>query len=563
MKKIYILILIALFSFMFIKTDNVKAYDETDYLITEEISSSFFDFYTNINYEQDEMFITLDKIFFKNNSGVEWIYQKYLDLKINQKNLFEIEVDSAINGLDFFDSGNVKELYFILEFDNLNTVDGQFKSDNSNITNIDSKTLKYSLDPYNIDESIFFNVWFASINNPNIPVDTSGSIRITGLKLYLKMLEPVSTLKDVKSDYIQLPAINNDFIRIDSLEPIHEATRSYKLFFKHNSWTYAFDVSFPTEIDLTKIWNVDNKLNISYSVDKETNDRLLYIQPDNTKDPYPITHGTINDPADLMVGFTTINLSKNIHETITKLEMDTIIAKEVSSNAYMYVFFPLEIEKIINIHVKYTYRYKYFGFAGNYQTVSNIYAWDETSNIEAPWWLYFGSVSSLVALTTDLFNVYNVKTIKNIGYADLTDYVKDRYVNKLGGNLEELRTFSKYKIHLGQFNKFGSTNYDISEHEVIEITYMYKGIVYNVPYDLINQDNDNPDKTITIGELDFAAFLKFEGVNDVATFLTHLVKYWQEAILTTLIIIIILFVFVVIIKIGKLIRLKRNFYRMR
>lgn len=564
MKKIYIFILISLFSFMLIKTDNVKAYDEADYLITEEISNSFFNFYTNINYEQDEMFITLDKIFFKNNSGVQWIYQKYLELKINQNNLFEIEVDSAINGLDFFDTGNVKELYFILEFNNLNTVDGQFKSDNSNITYIDSKTLKYSLDPNNIEQSIFFNVWFAGISNPNIPVETSGSIRITGLRLYLKMLEPVSTLRDVKSNYSLLPdkeELRNDFIRIDSLEPIYEATRSYKLFFKHNSLTYAFDVSFPTEVDLTKIWNVDNKLNMSFSVDPETNDRLLYIQPDPIKNPYPVKNGTIEDPADLMVGFTTINLTQNNYYIIKKMQLPTIVAYEEKNNAYMYAFFNWKIDDLINIRVKYTYRYRYFGFPGEWQTVENLYAWKETSSVNVPWWLSMNA--PIFGLITNAFNVYDVQTIKPINYYDLTSYVKDRYINNIKGNESDLKTLSIYKVHLGQFNKLLTTGYEISEHKVMEITYLYKDIVYQVPYDLIDQIPDNPDPKSTIGELDFAAFLKFTGVKDIPTFLGHVVKYWQETLLTILILIIKIIVIVVIIKIIRFVKPRRNYYRMR
>lgn len=562
MKKIYILLLLSVFSFLLItNTGSVYALENEDYIIDHEIGNSFFSFYTNINYDQDPMFITLDKIFFKQNAGADFVFRGYHNLLINQKNQYEIELDNSISSLEFFDTDqldNVKALYFLLEFNNLNTVDGSFRGD-SGITHVNDKTLKYVLNPaeiYNLNHSIFFNVWFADRINLNEPVSTAGQIRMTGIKLILEFKEPVSTLKHVAGDYSLLPEINKEFIQLDSMEAINVANKSYTLFFKHNKLTYAFDFAFPTDVDISKIV-VGDKLNISYSVDPKNKDRLLYIQPDPTKKAQPLKYGTIEDPAQLMVGFTVVNLTQQKYETVKQLELKTIVQKEANRNAYMYAFTPLQISEILNITVEYQYRYKYFIFNSPWYKVENYYAHDDSTRNSFMWWNYL-TINAVPAFTFNVLNVYRINTIKKIGINDVSENVKNEYLTFENANILDLQDMTKYKIHLGQFDEFGSTKYDITKHSVIHITYVYKGTVYSVPAALINQENIDPPTSSTLGELDFKGFLSFKDVNDLASFLGHIARYWQETIITVIaIILLLLFIRVIMFVIPRR-RMMRN-----
>lgn len=539
MKKSFIFIFLILFSFMFININQVNA-SQSDYMITEEIVDSHYDTYININYDQSDMFILLDKMNFKKDIWADFIYKGYIDLNINKKNQFEIELKNTLSNLYFFaDKTNINDMYFLLDFENINTnVDGLFKSDSINITNITNTQLKYQLDFNNLSiTNLFFNIWYASISNPADPVDTVGSIRLKSIKLYLEFKEPVNTLKDVKSDYNQLPNIDNKFIIIDKMELIDLTSRSYKMFFKYGVYTYAFDLSFPSDIDLSKIYNNNGDLNISYSSNLQ--DKFLYIQPEPNLEPYPIIEGTLENPGDLLVGFITIYLSKkdengNLkYDVIKKLQFECLVEKSYGGLANMYMFFDIPIEKIINISVKFDYRYRYFGFKDVWKTTYNIYAWDDVVEINFPWWTYLSPISAACAKVIDWTNVLNVKdTIKKQSINDLSDNVITRYQNDFNGDITKLDDLTIYKVYLGQFTTFGATNFDIrDDYTINELTYLYEGIIYKVPYDKMEQKNKGTPGNEDEGSIwNFPGFFGFAGVKGLDDFFLHLVIFWKESI---------------------------------
>jgi len=371
--------------------------------------------------------------------------------------------------------------------------------------------------------------------------------------------EPIEVI-DVKDNYDQLPLLNKQFIQLSKYDVLDVATNTFKFYFENNLKMYAFDISLPSEVNIND-YKVNNVINISYSNFKDK--RFLYLQPDKTKKPYPMKYGTIENPTDLFVGFITIYLEKNnLHyDVVKKLQANIVVNKENMANAYAYMMFDIPIEDVYNIHFKFRYRYKYFGFAGKWQEVYRVYAKDDKGEVSPTWWMYFFPLSAYVGVIFDFVDVMNKDTIKQLDYSKLPQSVKDRYINVLKTDPNNLLNSTHYRVHLGQFDAFGSTNYDISDLEMVEITYKYEGVIYNVPYDLIDQDVDNPATTPVFNELNFTDFFKFSGVNDFGSFLSHLVKYWKETFVFILFKVILIFFIMMIIKTVMIFRTPKIRYR--
>lgn len=347
---------------------------------------------------------------------------------------------------------------------------------------------------------------------------------------------------NVDDNYSDIKVREDNFYIVDKIESIHSESNTYKLFINALDIRYSFDVSFPDNIQINDFKLNDGTYNISFSRHKDID--FLYMQPDKTKKPIPIKYGTVEDPADLLVGFISINLTENTYEIIKNLKIRSIINKEGNAEAFAYLMFDIPIEDILNIRFTYQYRLKYFGFAGKWKEVDILYAKDDPGTSHPVWWLYLTPLTAIASTIFDKLELLNNITIKKVNYNQLPTNVTDRYISEFENiDINYLKNSTHYRIFLGQFSSFGSTNYDIKDSDIQEITYIYKGIVYNVPYDLINQDIKDPDKTPVLNELDFKGFFKFEGVNDFGTFLSHLFKYWKE----TIAFIIFLFVFFIII----------------
>lgn len=365
---------------------------------------------------------------------------------------------------------------------------------------------------------------------------------------HAKNVEVPINVIDVKDNYDQLPLLNKQFIKISKYELLDANSNSYKLYFENNLKIYAFDISFPSFVNIKDYEISKDDINISYSTFKEK--KFLYLQPDKTKKPYAIRYGTVEKPADLFVGFITIYLDKDnpTYDIVKKLDAKIIVNKEKMASAYAYLTFDIPVEDVLNIHFKFKYRYKFFGFAGKWNEVYRVYAKEDKSEVNPLWWMYFYSIYGLVGAIFDAADVLNKDTIVPISYSNIPQTVKDRYINILKADVNKLTNGSHYKVHLGQFDAFGSTNYDISEIEMVEITYKYQGIIYNVPYDLIDQDVDNPGITPVFNEFNFTEFFKFAGVKDFGSFLSHLVKFWKESIIIIVIFIVFLYITLIIIK---------------
>lgn len=336
----------------------------------------------------------------------------------------------------------------------------------------------------------------------------------------------------VKNNYDLLPDLKNKFIRIDKLDLIDNASKTYKMYFSHSNEAYAFDVSIPSEIDMINIYDNNNKINISIS-SNDKNEKLLYIQPDKDLPPYPDRNGTLDKPSVLHVGFITLNLTTKKYEVIMPLKMQAIVNKESNRNAFAYMFFNIPIEKIYSMELKYSYRFNYLFKSSDYETVTKVFLHDEKSEVKPPFWL-LPTWWYYVAL--DKSNLLNISQIQKIGKSNIPDKVLNQYKNDFQGDVNNLNNLGLYKVHLGQFKDFRSTSYDVHEDVVLlNILYLYEGVVYDVPYDKIEQDWKTPPQNepplSNFFKLNFHDFFKFNNVNDIASFFTHLVSFWLESII--------------------------------
>ncbi len=227
----------------------------------------------------------------------------------------------------------------------------------------------------------------------------------------------------------------------------------------------------------------------------DTGDRILYFQPDLTLEAFPTEtgSGTEEDPIALIAGFASINLTTMEYKLVTKLQLNSITNKEANENAYLYAFYDPRVEDILSISFSYEYRIiNVFGlWKIPWETEYRVYTHGEISEVDPPLWI--GMVFGLVYPILDATNYYNVESIQSITKEEISDNVMDSYRDDLGGSLSDLDTLNLYKIYLGNFDAAIETGYDIQDVVIMNILYVYNGIVYEASTEVIDQVNITPD----------------------------------------------------------------------
>ena len=428
-KKILVILIISMFTLFFVKK-SVKAFDE--YNVKLETVSIDTVVYINIPVGLSENFEMLERMKFKNDFAVDLIYKSYYKLKMNEKN--RMEINTTLSNFQHYESSNVKNIYMILTIDSVNNVmNGYFKADDNEVVKINDNQFKITLDKNNI-KNYDFNLWWAGADGELI--DDSGEIRYKSLKIIAEYYEEVNKLNDVASDYILLP-ITNDFVSIKKIKLVNENLKIYKLIFDYNYQPYGFDIIFPEEVDMNKIYDVNGDINMSYAC-FDNSDRYLYIQPDPKLKPYPYQDGTLENPSDLMVGFISINLMEKTYEVIKPLQMHAIVNREKNRNAYAYMFFNIPIEKVYSMEIEYYYKYNYLFSSGDWHKVSNLYLHDKTAIVSPPHWLTYTCMVAFwpSAILINNIDLYNIAQIKKINKSNIPDDVITRYGNEFSGEID-------------------------------------------------------------------------------------------------------------------------------
>ncbi|MFA5006258.1 MAG: hypothetical protein WC509_02135 [Candidatus Izemoplasmatales bacterium] len=424
----------------------------------------------------------------------------YVALTMGAGNSFTFDVDALLEDLDYYDPENVSDAYILVYLGTYYTSApaGFWNYTNSRVTTETNGRLRYQLDPENLSAAASMTVWWANQETSGgAPYSDTGGLRFYSATLVIEYATAIDTLVDVGTDYAALPDSINDFIRIGTAEIYEVASNSWTLTMidtdeTGEGTTYAFDVAIPAGFDISSIRFPDStQLNISYTTTEE-GDRVLYFQPDLSLPPVPsIAAGTVEDPADLLAGFMAMNLTTLEYTTVERLKLNGIVAKEANDNAYLYCFFPLQVEDLLSISTSFRYRVNGILGEGEWTTTNNIYSADEDAEVQPPLWLWWLSIQLLMPAIpglVDLFDWYNVDQLAAIDVADLPSDVLADYVDLLEGDVADLDDLNLYRIHLGQFREFLSMGYDISNVVITNITYVYQGVVYEAAAEVIDQE---------------------------------------------------------------------------
>lgn len=533
MKKYKIIIICIFTSVIFFLGLFVKA---TDYDVSLEDVNIDDLIYININADLSGTAEAMERMLFRQNFILELMYKNEYTLKIDEQNRIEInykkEISPYIDRFKFLDYDNLKQIYILITFESKNTGIGEFVVDDERLIKINDNQFKFMVDIEHPNEYYDFNLWWV---NALGEISDRGKIYYKSCKIIAEYNEQVNTLHDVGVNYDLLPLSDKKFIQINNVEKLGQ--NAYKIVFKKDNIYYGFNFEFDNDfnIDLTKIKN-SSGWNMSYSSDGDT--RLLYIQPDLNESAIPldIENNNVDNPAKLMVGSIIVNLTAMTFDEVKTLFFDTVIDKKIfpGNLLYMWMFFEDPIEYIYNVKVKFEYRLIYaWMFSGGWNKIENIYAYDDESyTVRTPWWMRITTLGlSYLVESVGLLDID-----KSIEKADVSttidkynEYKKDlRFDENING--EDL---TAYRVFLGQFNAFTSTNVHIGKYGVVEMTYLYKGVIYKVYEPDMNQHNV-PDPDLDNMFFNFSGFFRFENVKDISGFFMHLVSFWKESIVVGL-----------------------------
>jgi len=444
----------------------------------------------------------------------------YISLTMGGGNVISISLLDTLDKLQYYGSNvnNISSMYLLVSLGTYYTSaeDGYWNYSDSHMSTISHDELKYSLDPDSINYNPSFTFWWAKPGTSGgAPYTDTGGLRLYSITLVVEFESPISSVINVGTNYAALPDGVNRFVRISAFSLYDFTTNSYHFQFEKNNPefgsmdTYQFDVSIPESINMSQITKEDGSINIAFTT-LDDGSRILYIQPNLDLLPIPMGSGTSEDPLELIAGFVAMNLTTMEYDQVNKLQLDTITNKEANENAYLYAFYDPRVEDILSISFTFQYRkQQLFGlWYTDWESETRVYTKDMQSEVNPPLWISIVSLPFFLAI--DGLNVYNVDSIEPITKGDIPDSVLADYINKLGGSWNELDNLNLYKILIGNFDGFIETGYDIQNVVVLNIMYVYQGVVYEAATESIDQTNITP--ALTSG-IDWDGILSWLGDN--------------------------------------------------
>lgn len=392
------------------------------------------------------------------------------------------------------------------------------------------------IDPNGYKDIVNYVADFSFTSDGSIETGWTRVSTTTIIVMYTKTLESYDNVIDVDSDYSKLPNTQETFLDIVSIEEYDASTHSYKMNYAVGDTAYSFNVSIPEDMYnyvysspyKERIYFKDipaEQMSIGTSPDGEN---ILYIQPDFSKSHKPAIMENGDEPD--IVGFATINLTTMEYNIVNKLQLMGVVAKEKDRYAYLYCYFPTQIEDLLSITVSYEYRINsLLGIKGEWQETMATYVQGDQYDGQPPSWLWWipgagwgWASATYITGDADIYNIDNV--IQPIEAADLPGEVDYRYVNELGGDEYDKYSKELYKITLGQFQDglftaWSDENaYDIDELVILDILYEYKGQVYQASSEEMESIIANETISPSIGQAFSTAFLDGEEMTDADMF---------------------------------------------
>lgn len=310
----------------------------------------------------------------------------------------------------------------------------------------------------------------------------------------------------------------NKPIQITEKTLLENTSNSWRFKAQAGGTSYFFDASIPTNLySIEDIGEMDLLMFYMMAIDVEAdgNRELLLLINNNKANPSPIELTPLGNPLiESYENYHALNLSKGTYVLTKRMTINGIVNKESNFNAYLYTNFEVPIDELLSIRLQFKYRYNYLFSTGDWMLANNIYQHDETSEIKPPRWIWWFSLPFhlIPYQLLDSFDVYNINQI--VYSNNIPTEVYTQYQEQLNLSQSYIDTGTNFKIHLGQFRNSTSLGYDIDNIVVLHLTYKEEGKIYEVPYDLIEQNifTPEPEGSIVdqIGDSDF-----INGIEDI------------------------------------------------
>jgi hypothetical protein len=290
-------------------------------------------------------------------------------------------------------------------------------------------------------------------------------------------------------------------ISTTSMDLIDEASNSWTINFIAAGIHYSYDVNIPdamssysevTSMNVTQFYTMVTELT---DLDTDITERkLIFLIRSDINDINPIE---VNDlgytiPNEL-AKYSAINLTDMTYIHTNQVKINGIVNKESNYNAYLYTSIPIQMDDLLSIRLSYNFRFNYLNSVGSWQSADSDYQKDETYDTAPPRWLWWLSLPTTLPYTiADATNFYNIDQIEPTD--TFTDDIYVKFNDELSVTESQLLQTELFKIHLGQFRDTWSTGYDIDKVVVLELTYSENGLVYEVPYEVIESNVYVPEE---------------------------------------------------------------------
>lgn len=239
------------------------------------------------------------------------------------------------------------------------------------------------------------------------------------------------------------------------------------------------------------------------------NKRYIYYEFADNKSSIPIHEQALAfiDDLNQVKGFrpfVELNLTDGDFVFTDKLGLYTAYYDGPNGEAYADVVFPMDIEDVLAIEIEYKYRWQYlWNFYTDWQTVRQARVKDEVVNVRTAWQSWSSLIFTFGPSGTGLYNEvvswfapnsYGITELTNLDNNYRTKYletINNAQIKRGNSTLTMDQVFmndsSVYRIYLNTYNDGRYTGYQIHDDiAIIYVTYQYKGEIYHVDYEDID-----------------------------------------------------------------------------
>lgn len=237
--------------------------------------------------------------------------------------------------------------------------------------------------------------------------------------------------------------------------------------------------------------------------------RYIYYEFLDNKSSVPLNEQSLafmDDPNQVkgFRPFVELNLTTGDYVFTDKLGLYTAYYDGPNGEAYADVVFPMDIDDVLAIEIEYQYRWQYlWNFYTDWKTIRQARVKDEVVDVRTAWQSWSSLIFSFGPSGTGLYSevaswfaqdTYGITRLSNLDNNYRNQYLKtinDAQTNRGNSTLTMDQVFmpdsSVYRIFLNTYNDGRYTGYEIHDDiAIIYVTYQYKGEIYHVDYDDID-----------------------------------------------------------------------------